>query len=100
MSNEKTVFDEEGVSKSELQSRVQRFAGVFIDRASQAIHFMERDIKDDEGKRQAIERLLAYSSSAVEIATGPTPEVNLLDMVVFITLVNDRWEHYWRPKRI
>lgn len=98
VANEKTVFDEEGVSKSELQSRVQRFAGVFIDRTNQALIVLESDLETEGLKRQVLERLLAYSSSAIEIASGPTPEVNLLDMVVFVTLVSDRWDKFWRPK--
>src|SRR5262249_11073733 len=38
-----------------------------------------------------------YVSSALEIATGPDPEVNLLDMVVFVHLSRAVLEKHWIP---
>jgi hypothetical protein len=34
----------------------------------------------------------------LEIATGPSPETNLLDMITFVELSRDALEKYWIPK--
>jgi hypothetical protein len=62
--------DRPAVTEMELQEDLQRFASIFIERMTQAV-----------GDRQYLMRpLLRYSSSILDIATGPYLEVNLLDI--------------------
>lgn len=40
---------------------------------------------------------LLYATSAIDIATGATPEVNLLDMMTFLTLSKEAIREHWIP---
>jgi ferritin-like metal-binding protein YciE len=42
-------------------------------------------------------QVLVYSSSALEIASGMTPETSLLDMMVFVSLSRRLLEKHWVP---
>ena len=80
----------------ELQQELERFATQFSDRITQATATLERSGR--EGVRdEALRKNLLYVSSAVEIATGPAPGINLLDMVVFIRLSRTLLERHWIP---
>jgi len=46
----------------------------------------------------ALRRLLLYGSSTLDIASGPRPEVNVVDMLVFVSLSRQTLENYWIPK--
>ena len=80
----------------ELQEALQRFTTQFADRITQAMEALERS--SPAGVRdEALRKNLLYVSSALEIATGPDPEVNLLDMIVFIHLSRAALEKHWIP---
>lgn len=79
--------------KIALQEKLQRFVGRFEDRVGQASYFLEQKFKSKT--YLIIRQQLVYFSSAIEIATGPSPGVNLLDMLTFIRLSGDRVESYW-----
>ena len=72
------------------------FTTSFSDRVTQATETLERStppaIRDE-----ALRKNLLYVSSAVEIAAGPFPEVNLLDMLVFVRLSRAVLEAHWIP---
>jgi hypothetical protein len=88
---------DETLSELELQHHLQRFATQFADRVTQATETLERT--SPTGVRdEALRKNLLYVSSALEIATGPDPEVNLLDMVVFVRLSRAALEHHWIPE--
>jgi hypothetical protein len=81
----------------ELQQHLQRFTTQFADRVTQATETLERS--SPPGVRdEALRKNLLYVSSALEIATGPDPEINLLDMVVFVRLSRAALEHHWIPE--
>jgi hypothetical protein len=84
---------------AELQQDVQRAATAFMDRAAQAADPLEkgnRPVNED-----ALLRLvLRYSASALEIATGPFPEINAVDMLVFSMLCKGALERHWIPTRL
>jgi hypothetical protein len=81
----------------ELQEALQRFTTQFADRVTQATQTLERS--SPQGVRdEALRKNLLYVSSALEIATGPDPDVNLLDMVVFIRLSRAALERHWIPE--
>ena len=80
----------------ELQDALQRFTTDFTDRVTQAMEELERSshavVRDE-----ALRKNLLYVSSALEIASGLDPEVNLLDMIVFVHLSRALLEKHWIP---
>lgn len=85
------------ISQEELQQDVQRFAGVAMDRAAQAGTTIADNVPP-ELRNTVLRRVLRYNASVLDIASGPMPEVNLLDMLAFSMLVRDVMEDYWIPQ--
>lgn len=81
----------------ELQQELQRFTTQFVDRVTQATESLERSARPDV-RDQSLRKNLAYVSSAMEIASGPFSEVNLLDMIVFVRLSRTVLENHWIPE--
>lgn len=85
------------VSEAELQDDLLRFESQF----NAAIQDADRDLEASSDPsiryRAALNRLI-YNTNSLGIATGPSPEANLLDMVTFIELSRDVLERYWIPK--
>lgn len=81
----------------ELQEDIQRFFSRFTERVVQVYYDpgMSRTIKQGEN---SLREYLLYESEALKIATGPFPELNLLDMLVFIKLNKVVVRDYWIPK--
>jgi hypothetical protein len=81
----------------EVQEALLRFTTQFADRVTQATETLERTsppgIRDE-----ALRKNILYVSSALEIAAGPEPDVNLLDMIVFIRLSRAVLERHWIPE--
>jgi hypothetical protein len=86
------------VSQAELQEDLQRFTGEFLDRGAQAMQEAVGDSPADAVSNAAMRLALAYSSSALDIATEPLPEIGVLDMVVFLRLTRATLAEYWLPK--
>ena len=88
---------EAALPEVELQQELQRFTTQFVDRITQATEVLERaalaGVRDE-----ALRKNLLYVSSAMEIATGPFAEINLLDMIVFVRLSRSVLERHWIPK--
>jgi hypothetical protein len=81
----------------ELQQEVQRFTTEFTDRIVQATEALEGSSRPDV-RAQALRKNLAYISSAMEIASGPLAEINLLDMIVFVRLSESALHRHWIPE--
>jgi hypothetical protein len=80
----------------ELQQSLERYTGHFIDSVTDAL----QDVLQSEQMstaRAGMNRLLLYCSSALDIATAPIPEVNAVDMVVFMALNRSTIESHWLP---
>jgi hypothetical protein len=86
----------EAAPNAELQEELQRFATQFSDRVTQASETLESRAQP-EARDAALRKNLRYVSSAMEIATGPYTEVNLLDMIVFVRLCRATLERHWIP---
>jgi hypothetical protein len=86
----------QAVTQVELQQSIQRFTGEFIDSIASAADGVPGG--DPRREQIVLRRLLLYGSSSLDIASGPQPEVNLLDMLVFITLSRQSLENYWGPQ--
>ena len=80
----------------ELQDALQRFTTQFADRVTQAMEPLELS-SQAAVRDEALRKNLLYVSSALEIASGPDPEVNLFDMVVFVHLSRAVLEKHWIP---
>lgn len=80
----------------ELQQSIERFTGHFIDSITDAL---QDELQSDQTKvfRVSVNRLLLYCSSALDIATGPIPEVNTVDMAVFLALSRTVVASHWIP---
>jgi hypothetical protein len=81
------------VTQAELQDDLQRFTGDLFARLSDSTAPLQH--RSVEVRDQALRLLLRQDSTALDIATGPTPEVNLLDMVVFVRLSRGVTERHW-----
>lgn len=84
-------------SHAELQQDVQRAASGFMDRTAQAGDPREQG-SPPKSEQALLRRILMYNASVLEIATGPFPEVNALDMVVFAMLGKEALERHWIPQ--
>ena len=88
------------VTQVELQQNVQRAATVFMDRVAQAgDQASERGI-DTPRRQQLMRHILLYNASALDIATGPFPELNTLDMLVFAMLCRSALVEHWIPQSL
>jgi len=88
------------VTQAEIQQSVQRFCGQFIDRIVDAMTQLATSLATSGNRLAsdtALRSTLLYASSSLDIATGPLPEVNVLDMVVFIRLCREVFETHWLP---
>jgi hypothetical protein len=84
------------VSQVELQQDIQRFTSDFMSRLAEAGERMYQESGPRE-REIALRRVLVYASNALDISTGPFPEINLADMVVFVSLCRDAYDRHWRP---
>lgn len=84
------------VATLELQQELQRFATRFLDRVAQAVEVLEHS-PEARVRDEALRKGLLYVSSVMEIATGPSTEINLLDMFVFVRLSRRVLETHWIP---
>src|SRR5688572_22379858 len=84
------------VEELELQQELQRFVSQFAARVVQATDALQR-CAHSSVRNEALKKSLVYISSAMEVATGPSPIVSLLDMVVLIRLSRTALEKHWIP---
>jgi hypothetical protein len=80
---------------TDLQEHLLRFEGRFSARLMGAFRPLIQAARPDL-QAQAMVDELAYLSSALEIAVGPSPELDLLDMVTLVALGRDAMGSYWR----
>jgi hypothetical protein len=89
--------DGEPVTQVEVQQDVQRFTSQFIDRVNQAAGPLTAKEVQPARREVAMRQTVLYLSSALDIASGPYPEINLVDMLVFLKLSGDALESHWNP---
>jgi hypothetical protein len=85
------------VTPVELQQDVQRFSSDFMVHLSDA---GQRNY-DDMNPRQRelmLRQMLLYMSNVLDIGTGPYPEINLVDMLVFVSLCRHAFQQHWQPR--
>jgi hypothetical protein len=89
---------DEKLQELELQQEVERFSTQFSERITQATESLEGSSLSAEVRDEALRKNLRYVSAAMEIATGPYSEVNLLDMIVFVRLCRSALDRHWIPE--
>jgi hypothetical protein len=86
------------ITREELRHEIMRFASRSAERVADAYFRLEEHFQTPKARRAALENDGAYVASSLDIAIGPDPEVNLLDMVVMVMLTRIVVEEYWVPK--
>lgn len=84
------------IPELELQQEIQRFTTRFVDRITQGAEALQGSSRAAV-RDAAMRKNLLYASSALEIATGASAAVNLLDMFVFVHLCRTVLERHWIP---
>lgn len=80
----------------ELHQELQRFTTRFFDRIAQGLEELQASERA-EVRDEALRKSALYAAAAMEIATGPSAAVNLLDMFVFIHLCRTVLVKHWIP---
>lgn len=78
----------------DLQEQLLRFEGSYSSRLMAAFRPLTRAGPPD-ARLQAMTDQLAYLSAALDIATGGSPVLDLLDMVTLVALGRDAMVSYW-----
>jgi hypothetical protein len=86
------------VTQAQVREDVVRFAHSYFAALSQAFDSVQREARSPEARLAVAQPKVAYCNALVDIALGPQPEANLLDMVVLATLLHGVMKDYWVPK--
>lgn len=79
----------------DLQEQLLRFEGAYSSRLMAAFRPLTR-VGPPDVRLQAMTDQLAYLSAALDIATGGSPVLDLLDMVTLVALGRDAMASYWK----
>jgi len=86
------------ITEEEIGAVVASFAGELVAYVGQVADELKKGAATSQ-KRSAVLRLqLDYLAAIVDIAIGPEPELNLVDMIVLVTLMRITLEDYWVPE--
>jgi len=90
-----TAAEERAAELLQIQLAVMRFADEYAARVTERVGVFQQ-ATDDPGERLAAQTwLVSQATGAFTIASGPNPELNAIDMLVFATLsrmvIEDRW---------
>jgi len=79
----------------QLQLDIMRFADEYSGRVADQVVAFQRDTDDPSERLVAQTWLVTQATAAFTIATGPNPELNAIDMLIFATLsrmvIDDHW---------
>jgi hypothetical protein len=95
---ERKEAEKRRVNQAQIQESLERFVGVFWDRILQAAEPLMAPTAPAKVRAVAMRQILLYTSSSIDIATSRFPEINLLDMMVFMDLCHGVLEEYWVPE--
>ncbi len=85
----------------EVQALVMQLADEYIAAMGEACYLMLAEAKDDPRARWLIQSFLRNGvGAAIDIATGPNPDVALLDLLVVSSLQTWSFEIHWIPAGI
>lgn len=99
---ELTRTEEKGVgqpiTQEEIGAVVTSFAGQLLGFAGQLTDELKRGATSPQNRAAVVRLQLDYLNAIVNIAIGPEPELNLVDMIVLVTLMRITLEDYWIPE--
>ena len=96
--DEETGEEKPKLSPVELENQLMRFA----DNASQGLVSTVGELREGGQPLTPVQQLqlkLGFSEDIYQVATGPNPYANLLDMVTLISLLRTQLQTYWMPER-
>lgn len=96
--NEAAPGSDREPTQAQVREDVVRFASSYFAMLSQAFDSVERAARTPEERLMVADPRVKYCNAVIQIATGPRPEANLLDMVVLATLLHDVMKDYWVPQ--
>jgi hypothetical protein len=88
----------QGPTQAQVREDVVRFASSYFAILTQAFDSVERAARTPEARLMVADPKVKYCNALIDIALGPQPEANLLDMVVLATLLHDVMKDYWVPR--
>ena len=87
--------EERAAALLQLQLAVMRFADEYTAWVTERVGVFQQSTDDPGERLESQSWLVSQATSAFTIATGPNPELNAIDMLVFATLsrmvIEDRW---------
>ena len=86
------------INQEELHNAVMSFADRFMTTIGGSVTALETKLPSPGARLAAAQTKVYTFSSAVDIASSPSPGAALLDMIVMVTLNRILWEEYWQPK--
>jgi hypothetical protein len=89
---------DEAMTREELEDHVRRFADRYYTRMALAVTTIRKTAKNDEEVEQLQGWQTIAQATAVDIAIGPNPVTNLMDMMVLTSLERMVIEDYWKPE--
>jgi hypothetical protein len=79
--------------ESQLQLRVMRFADGYVDAVSRASARVQSEAVDSRLRYRLVDFQIKQATAAVQIAAGPNPNINAVDMVVLASLTRASVAH-------
>ena len=86
------------MTREELEDHVRRFADRYYTRMALAVRTIRRTAKSDEEVEVLQGWQTISQATAVDIAVGPNPVTNLMDMMVLTSLERMVIQDYWKPE--
>jgi len=85
----------------QLQLNVMRFADEYTARINDQVVAFQQGTESPTERLMTQSWLVSQATAAFTIASGPNPELNAIDMLVFVALsrmvIEDRWSHKRNP---
>jgi len=98
-----TGAEERAAKLLQLQLNVMRFADEYTARITDQVVAFQLGTESPTERLMAQSWLVSQATAAFTIASGPNPELNAIDMLVFVTLsrmvIEDRWSNERNPIR-
>ncbi len=96
-----TGAEERAAELLQLQLNVMRFADEYTARITDQVAAFQLGTENPTERLMAQSWLVSQATAAFTIASGPNPELNAIDMLVFVTLsrmvIEDRWSNERNP---
>jgi uncharacterized protein YukE len=90
-----TAAEERAAELLQVQLAVMRFADEYVARVTERVNVFQRATDDPAERLAAQTWLVSQATGAFTIASGPNPELNAIDMLVFATLSRLVIEDHW-----